>query len=60
MILILGKQYILQHRININVRRKKLPMPQDMRNIPYAVNYAIGTLTIYMLPSEGRRYHFQM
>lgn len=46
MILILGMQYILQHRININVRRKKLLMPQDIRYIPYAFNYVIGTLTV--------------
>lgn len=32
--------------ININVRRKKLLTPQDIRNIPYALNYVIGTLTV--------------
>lgn len=30
-------------------------MPQDIRNIPYALNYVTGTLTVYKLPLEGRR-----
>ena len=53
MILILGKQSNLQYKININVRRKSLLMPQDIRNIPYVINYATGTLIIHKLPSEG-------
>lgn len=58
MISILGKQYILQHKININVRRKKRLMPQDIRNIHYALNCVVGNLTVYELPSEGRRSTF--
>lgn len=58
MILILGKQYILQHKININVRRKKRLMPQDIRNIHYALNCVVGNLTVYELLSEGRRSTF--
>lgn len=53
MILILGKQPNLQYKININVRRKNFLMPQDIRNVPYLTNYAVGTLTMYKLHQKA-------
>lgn len=38
----------------MNVRMKNHFVPQDI-SISYIINYAIGTLITYKLPSESRR-----